>query len=208
MVIRLVYLAGGSSIGAHDRFYPLLMTWIFPHSKVWRPLWREDECVICFSVNRWSRSLRTHNLTLLYHSRLVHLYPWALGFLSISSYVSQGLWWHYSNLSPHHAATILSYDRRTVGQSVWVSGDNLGPAIIFFTSTENICRHLWISSKVLHLWPEGGSAIYSCKCYWTFPVLSVSVPSSAVFETYLTLSFEAGCNWQTRPGYYTSIRTA
>jgi hypothetical protein len=36
-----------------------------------RPLWREDRCIICSAICRWSESRRTHNHTLPSHLRLI-----------------------------------------------------------------------------------------------------------------------------------------
>jgi hypothetical protein len=52
---------------------------------VGRPLWREDEYVICSVICQWSESRRTHNHTLLSHLRL-------LGSFSVATYDSQVRW--------------------------------------------------------------------------------------------------------------------
>jgi hypothetical protein len=85
-----------------------------------RPLWREDESVICSAICQWPESRRTHNHTLLSHLRL-------MGSLSVASYNTQGLRWKYSNPPPHrdvhyiNRSSKLLYDCQSVSHSVSMS---------------------------------------------------------------------------------------
>jgi hypothetical protein len=91
------------------------------------------------------------------------------------------------NSPPRRSSELLSsqsYDWRSVGQSVLVSGHHLGSmAIFFFTSTEINFSHLQFFSMGQALWWEDGSVIYSYKCCLTLQVLSLSGPSPAELQT-------------------------
>jgi hypothetical protein len=88
---------------------------------VGRPLWREDWSAVRSAITQWSKSHRTRSYTLLSHLRLAQ--PGGAGALI---YMLQeqgdpvlppgtvlpfrrllrhtGLWWRYSNPSPHHSS--------------------------------------------------------------------------------------------------------
>jgi hypothetical protein len=78
----------------------------------------------------------------------------------------------------------LYYDRRSVGQSVFVSDTRLGSAtnILLFFSYLVSCRFVDVGCP---LWRVVGSVIYSC-C-WASPTQSFSVPSPAGLVTKLFL---------------------
>jgi hypothetical protein len=101
-----VRLGVGPSFGVHDQILIFcLFTWIFLNSKAGCPIWQEEGPVICFAVNLCSKSLRTHNHTLLSHLWPAQLYPQAQGFFSVTSYNLQGLWCKCSKPPPHRIPT-------------------------------------------------------------------------------------------------------
>jgi hypothetical protein len=68
----------------------------------------------------------------------------------------------------------LSYDRRSVGQSILVSGHHLAPATNFpFSSAEIIYRHLRFFLVWGALSDEKMSKMYSYKCYRPLPVMTL-----------------------------------
>jgi hypothetical protein len=71
----------------------------------------------------------------------------------------------------------LCYDRRSVGQSVLVSGTHLGPKTTFLLLSD-ICGFVDVGRP---LWREDGSVVYNC-C-WSSPAQSFSSPSPAVRRT-------------------------
>jgi hypothetical protein len=77
----------------------------------------------------------------------------------------------------------LFYDRRSVGQSVLVSGHHLGSATNFsFSFTEIIFRRFrFLFNARLPLWREYVSGVYNC--YGAFPALSFSGPSAVELVT-------------------------
>jgi hypothetical protein len=78
----------------------------------------------------------------------------------------------------------LSYDRRSVGQSVLVSDHHLAHEIICFPLSRKLSSEVSCFSRVWHpLWRGDESVIYSCKCYWALSTLSLSGPSAAYLET-------------------------
>jgi hypothetical protein len=92
LVSRPVHLGVGPFPGVHDQIslhFPFLIL-KFLDSKARRPLWQQDGSLVCIAVNIKSGSLTTHNHTLLSHPRLAHLYPQALGSISVASYGSHG----------------------------------------------------------------------------------------------------------------------
>jgi hypothetical protein len=78
---------------------------------------------------------------------------------------------------------IRSYNRWSVGQSVLVSGHLLGPTTNYSfyprILTSDICGYFFFVSIGSPLWREDGSAIYSYKCCWAWPALSLPDPSPA-----------------------------
>jgi hypothetical protein len=83
-----------------------------------------------------------------------------------------------------HDESKLSYDRLSVSQSVLVSGHHLGLMTNFsFSFTEIIFRPLQFFSMGRPLWWEDGPVIYSYKCYWTLPSLSLSGEIPTKLET-------------------------
>jgi hypothetical protein len=56
--------------GAWPDFYILCLTITFFPFRVGRPLWREDESVICSAITHWLGSSRTHSIIFLPHPRL------------------------------------------------------------------------------------------------------------------------------------------
>jgi hypothetical protein len=88
---RWVSFGFGHSFEAHDKIllFPFFCRKIALLFILGRPLWQEDETVICSAICQWPESRRMHNHTLLFHLRL-------LASLSVTSYNSQGLRWKYS----------------------------------------------------------------------------------------------------------------
>jgi hypothetical protein len=115
------------------------------------------------------KSSRTHDYILLSHLRLPPSPTWRVR--SPYSYPSGTGWPSYTPFT-QKSKSKLSYDRRSVGQSVLVSGYHQGPWPIFLSP--------WIQLRVCYF-REGGSVIYCC-C-WASPVQSLSGLSPAGLKT-------------------------
>jgi hypothetical protein len=126
--------------------------------------------------------------------RMAQLYPWGTGFPLLRLLRQAGLWFKRFFFSK------LYQDRRSVGQSVLVSGTHLGPATNFSFSLK-----LYLDSCVFVimgrlLWREDGSVIYNC--YWASPAKSFSSPCSERLMTKLYfLKFEIPLLWSARFPY-------
>jgi hypothetical protein len=91
----------------------------------------------------------------------------------------------------------LSYDRRSIGQSILVPGSYPEPTTKFFLCICN-CEFLdeWLS-----VWWEDGSAIYSYNCFRALSEQSLSGPSPADLTTLFTVSYETPPTWRARFPY-------
>jgi hypothetical protein len=90
----------------------------------------------------------------------------------------------------------LRYDRRSVGQPVFLSNPIWGPKIKFLLLSHS-CEFVDVGP---HLWREDGSIVYNC-C-WSSPAQSFSDASSAGLMTIShRLRFETPPTWRARSPY-------
>jgi hypothetical protein len=87
----------------------------------------------------------------------------------------------------------LSYDWRSVGQSVLISVHHLNPWYIFLSLARKISSDIcgFILAR-RPLWREDGSIIYWYKCYWALPVPSHSGPCPT---EHVTISYYLIWDW-------------
>jgi hypothetical protein len=97
----------------------------------------------------------------------------------------------------HKSVSKLCYDRRSVGQSILVSGTHLGPKTRFLLLSDSC---VFVDAGY-PLWREDGSVVYNC-C-WSSPAQSFSGPSPAGLMTiFYCLRFETLPTWRTRSPYF------
>jgi hypothetical protein len=133
---------------------------------------------IASTVTLGPKSYRNYDHTLLSHLRMDSLFvtsydPWEV-FQPSSMWVKQTF----------TVKSKLSYDRQSVSQSVLVPGHHLGHTTNFsFSPWKYLQAFVLLFGKRCPLWWEVGSVLYSYKCYWALPALSLSDPSPTVLET-------------------------
>jgi hypothetical protein len=76
---------------------------------------------------------------------------------------------------PNKSKSQLCYDRRSVGQSVLMSGIRPKPMTKFLLLSDS-CRFVDVGRPP---WRENGSVVYSYNCYWASPAQSSSGHSNA-----------------------------
>jgi hypothetical protein len=98
-----------------------------------------------------------------------------------------------NNLSTSVSKSKLYYDRRSVGQSVLVSGTHLGPGTNFSPSFFNYFFNGFVDVG-RPFWWEVGSIVFSC--YWASPALSFSSLSSmGLMNIFYCLNFLNSPTW-------------
>jgi hypothetical protein len=164
---------------------------------VGRPLWLEEGSVLCSVVTHWSESRRTHKHILLSHLR----HPQSGG-SGPRIYIPQkqggpvippGTEFPFVTLTTRRATvevfypastrvfkakikSKLYYDRRSVGQSLLVSGTQLETTTNFLPSFLIIFIH-WFVDVGCPLWREVGPVVFSC--YWASQSMEIYIVGSS-----------------------------
>jgi hypothetical protein len=159
---------------------------------VGRPLWREvGSVVFSFSGIASADFLRSE-----YHGTREHI-TLSL-FLRFPKPGGPGSCIYFpqeqSSQSSRRVEMRLIYDRRSVGQSVLLSGSHLEPKTRFFFLSNN-CEFLDAGHP---LWREDGSVIYSYNCFWSLPEQSLSGPCPAELVTLFFCLIWDSPTWRAR----------
>jgi hypothetical protein len=81
----------------------------------------------------------------------------------------------------------LSYDRRSVGQwasRFWCQAPIWDRRPIFLSLAREISSDICVTSSIVRpLWREHVSAVFTYKCYWALPALSLSGPNPTQLDT-------------------------